>query len=401
MNYTIEEIKNKVDAVYDTVVSMRRHLHMYPELSEEECETSRFICQQLDLLGIPYEKDIAGHGISAVIYGKNRAHGVGLRADMDALPIEEKVEIPFKSKNPNIMHACGHDIHTAILLGAAKILNEMKDDLPGSVRLFFQPSEETIGGARQMIEAGCLTSPAISSVLGLHVDSSTDAGSVELIPGAMNAACCEFTVVVTGKACHGAHPNDGIDALLPACTMVSSLQSIITRRIDPAESVLITVGKFNSGTKENIVSGEAVFSGTMRALDMRNMDKLKTYLTDLCKSTAAAYGASCSISFSGSYPTLENDPKLFDIVMKTAKAVLGDTHVKLTVKPSLGADDFAFFCHESRGLYYNIGCRKPGETDAYPIHSELFCPDESCIRTGILTQVASVLHILKEEEKTW
>ena len=134
---------------------------------------------------------------------------------------------------------------------------------------------------------------------------------------------------------------------------------------------------------------------------MKNMALLKTYLTDLCHSTAAAYGASCEISFSGSYPTLENDPQLFDMVMDTAKAVLGDAHVKLTVKPSLGADDFAFFCHESRGLYYNIGCRKPGEKDAYPIHSEQFCPDETCIRTGMLIQVASVLRILKEEEKTW
>ena len=164
MKYTSEEIKNKVNSVYDEAVSLRRHLHMYPELSEQEYETSRFICEQLDKMGIPYEKDIAGCGVSAVIYGKNKTKGVALRADIDALPITEKVEIPFKSNNPNIMHACGHDIHTAILLGTAKVLNDMKEDLPGSVRLLFQPSEETIGGARQMIEAGCLNEPAISAV---------------------------------------------------------------------------------------------------------------------------------------------------------------------------------------------------------------------------------------------
>lgn len=397
MKYTCEEIKNKVNAVYDEVIALRRHLHMHPELSEQEYETSAFICEQLDKMNISYEKDIAGCGISAVIYGKDKTKGVALRADIDALPIEEKVKIPFKSKNPNIMHACGHDIHTAILLGAAKILNDMKENLPASVRLLFQPSEETIGGANQMIEAGCLKEPAISAVLGLHVDSGTDAGSVEFIPGSMNAACSEFVVTVKGKSCHGAHPNDGIDALLPACTMVSSLQSIITRRIDPAESVLITVGKFNSGTKENIVSGEAVFSGTMRALDMKNMDKLRNYLKELCEGIAASYGASCEISFSGSYPTLENDPQLFDWVKGTAEEVLGKDKVKLTVKPSLGADDFAFFCHESRGLYYNIGVRKPGDTFAHPIHSEFFNPDEECIRTGMLVQVASVLKILEEE----
>ena len=250
-----------------------------------------------------------------------------------------------------------------------------------------------------MIDAGCLENPKISSVLGLHVDTGTDAGSVEFIPGAMNAACCEFQVRVIGKSCHGAHPTDGIDALLPASTMVTSLQSILTRRMDPTDSVLITVGKFNSGVKENVISGEAIFCGTIRTLDMKSMASIKTYLADLCHNTAAAFGASCEVEFaSNGYPTLENDEQLLKWVMDSTKEILGAEHVKLTKKPSLGADDFAFFCHSSKGLYYNIGARKPGEKDAHPIHSDLFCPDEECIRTGILTQVAAILKIFEEED---
>ncbi len=398
MKYDKKQLLSAVDSVFDDAVSLRRRLHMHPELSEQETETARLIALQLQDLGIPYETGIAGNGISAVIYGKDRTRGVGIRADMDALPITELVEIPFKSQNPGVMHACGHDIHTAILLGTAKVLQEMRDALPASVRLFFQPSEETIGGARRMIEAGCLENPKITSVLGLHVDTKTDAGSVEFIPGAMNAACCEFRVRVLGKSCHGAHPNDGIDALLPACTMITSLQSILTRRMDPTDSVLITVGKFHSGVKENVISGEAVFSGTIRSLNMNAMDGIKKYLSELCHNTAAAFGASCEVQFSAEgYPTLENDDQLLQWVMDASKEVLGEDHVKLTKRPSLGADDFSFFCHSSRGLYYNIGARRPGETDAYPIHSDRFNPDEACIRTGILTQVAAVLKIFEEE----
>ena len=398
MKYDKKQLLDMVDSVFDEAVAFRRQLHMHPELSEQETNTARLIALELQDLGIPYESGVAGNGISAVIYGKDRTRGIGIRADMDALPITEMVEIPFKSQNIGIMHACGHDIHTSILLGTAKILTRLQDRLPGSVRLLFQPSEETIGGARQMIQAGCLENPKITSILGLHVDTRIDVGSVEFIPGAMNAACCEFQVRVLGKSCHGAHPTDGIDALLPACTMITSLQSILTRRMDPTDSVLITVGKFNSGVKENVISGEAVFSGTIRSLDMDAMSGIKTYLAELCRSTAAAFGASCEIEFSANgYPTLENDDQLLEWVMASSKEILGADHVKLTKKPSLGADDFSFFCHESRGLYYNIGCRRPGETDAYPIHSDRFDPDEECIRTGILTQVGAVLKIFEEE----
>lgn len=401
MTYDIQELQAKVDDIFAQVVTLRRQLHMHPELSEHEVNTSQLIQNELAKLEIPYQSDIAGHGICATIYGKDKSHGVGLRADMDALPLTEMTDVPFKSKEPGVMHGCGHDIHTAILLGTARILNEMKEDLSGSVQLLFQPSEETIGGAGQMIGAGCLENPRVSSVIGLHVDTAVDAGCVQFIPGTMNAASCEFYVTVTGKSCHGAHPSEGIDSLLASCTMISSLQSIITRKIDPAEAALITVGQFHSGTKNNIISGESKFSGIIRTLNMENRSFMKEQIEEICKSTARAYGASCSVEFHDSYPSLENDDQLLAWIKPVCEEVLGKDHVLLCTKPSLGADDFAYFCHGTRGLYYNIGARRPGEKNAYPIHNNRFNPDEACIKTGILTEVLAVLTVLKEESRQW
>lgn len=401
MNYSIDELKKRVDEVFAEAVAFRRDLHRHPELSEEENETADKICARLSALGIPFERDIAGHGVCATITGKNPDRAVAIRADIDALPLTEQTDVPFKSQNIGVMHGCGHDMHTAILLGAAKILNEMKEQLPGGVKLLFQPSEETIGGAKQMIDAGCLENPKVDSVLGLHVETSVDAGCVQFTPGPMNAASCEFYVTVTGKSCHGAHPSDGVDSLLTACSMVTALQSVITRRIDPAEAALITVGQFHSGTKNNIVSGETKFSGIIRSLNLKNRSYIKSQIEQICTSTASAYGAECTVEFHDSYPSLENDDTLLSWVKNAAEEALGKSKVLTNSKPSLGADDFAYFCHGTRGLYYNIGTRKPGETFAYPIHSDLFCPDEEAIRIGILTEVIGVLKILEEESKTW
>ena len=402
MIYNNEELKKRVDEIYDSVVAFRRDLHMHPELSEQESRTAAKVCEKLDSLGIPYDAKVAGHGVSALIEGKNKDHAVGVRADMDALPILEKSGVEFASNTEGVMHACGHDIHTAILIGTAEILSEMKDDLPGSVRLLFEPSEETIGGANQMIEAGCLENPKVDSVLGLHVETSVPVGKVEFIPGPMNAASCEFYVTVNGKSCHGAHPSNGVDAIVAGCSMVGQLQSIITRRINPVEPALITIGRFHSGTKNNIIAGEAEFSGIIRTLNLENRELIKSQIKQVCEGTAAAYGATCEVVFHDSYPSLENDYTLLDWITESTEEVIGKENILTKNQPSMGADDFSYFCHGSRGFYYNIGTwNKDKEGSSYPIHSDRFNPDEECIKTGILTQVAGILKILEEESKTW
>jgi len=394
-------LKERVNSIFDEIVEIRRQIHQNPELSEKEVETSALICQKLDEMGIEYTKEVAGHGVMATIYGQNKEHGVGIRADIDALPIIEATDVPFKSRNEGVMHACGHDIHTAILLCTAKILNEMKEELPGCVRLIFQPSEETIGGAKQMIDDGCLNNPKIDNVIGLHVDPTSPAGSVVVTPGPMNAASTEFYVTVTGESCHGAHPYMGIDPLIPACAMVTNLQSIVTRRITAAEAGLITVGQFHSGTKNNIIPGETKFSGIIRVLNMKNREFIKNELIKMCTNTAEAYGASCKVEFQDSYPSLENHPVLGQWTTEAIEEAIGKENLIKNETPSLGADDFSYFCHNCNGFYYEIGAKKPDVEKTYPIHSEFFDPDEESIRTGILTQVAAVIKIMNEASKEW
>ena len=402
MIYSKDKLIKRVEEIYDSVVEFRRDLHMHPEVSENEVRTALKIQEKLSNLGIHFDANVAGHGVSALIEGKNKEHAVAVRADMDALPIFEKAEIEFASKTEGVMHACGHDIHTAILIGTAEILSEIKDQLPGSVRLLFEPSEETIGGAKQMIDAGCLENPKVNSVLGLHVETTVPVGMVEFIPGPMNAASCEFYVKVKGQSCHGAHPSNGVDAIVCGCDLVGSIQSIITRRVDPVDPALITIGRFHSGTKNNIIAGEAEFSGIIRTLNIENRELIKTQIKQICEGIAAAYGATCEIVFQDSYPSLENDYTLLEWITESTEEVIGKTNIVMKNKPSMGADDFSYFCHGSRGFYYNIGTwNKERHDSSYPIHSDKFNPDEECIKTGILTQVAGILKILEEESKTW
>lgn len=401
MKYDMEKIKQRIDELFDEAVAFRRELHMHPELSEKEEETAKKIHQHLADLGIAYQPNVAGHGVIATVYGKNRQHAVGIRADIDALPITEAVDVDFASQNPGVMHACGHDMHTAIMLYTARILNEMRDELPGSVKFFFQPSEETIGGAEQMIKEGALKNPDVNSVIGLHVETTVPAGSIEFVLGPMNAASTEFYVTVYGQSCHGASPFKGVDPLLPACAMVSSIQSIVTRRIDPTEAALVTIGQFHSGTKNNIIPAETRFSGIIRVLDMKNRYFIKEELERICKQTAASFGAECKVEFVDSYPSLTNDTQLTEWVKESAEEALGKDKIRIRTRASLGADDFSYFCHDSRALYYNLGTARDGEEITAPIHNENFNPDEEAIRTGILSEITAVLRILEEESKDW
>ena len=396
MKISYDKIKTLVDAAAPKSIAIRRSIHQNPELGEQEVQTSARIRSELDQLGIPYRAEIAGHGVKAVIAGKTSRQAVAIRADIDALPIRERTAVPFKSQNDGVMHACGHDIHTSILLGSASVLKALQEDLPQSVVCLFEPAEETRGGAKDMIEEGCLEDPHVESVIGLHIEPSVEVGCLKFIPDCMNAASTMFTVTVKGKSCHGAHPSTGIDPLLPACTMVSSLQSILTRRLQPVDAALITVGSFHSGTAGNIIPDETVFTGIIRVLDMKNRDFIKKQLAELCSDIAKAYGASCVVDYTDSYPTLINNRELLDTVSEVCREKLGDAHVMIDPTSSLGADDFAYFCHAAKGLYFNLGCHTPG-TPVQALHSAILNPDEGCIRTGILAEVLAVLKIMEVE----
>lgn len=397
----IARIREKTQEILPQVIALRRTIHQHPELGEQEEATCQLICQELDQLGIPWTKGPGTYAVTATIYGQDRSHAVGIRADMDALPITEATGKPWQSQNPGVMHACGHDIHTAILLGTAMVLSSMADALPGSIRLFFQPAEETIGGAEAMIATGCLQNPNVTSTISLHTEPMLDAGTIHLCPGPMNAASSDFSVTVRGKSTHGAHPDNGIDAIVTACAMIQSLQAIVTRRIPPEEPGLITVGSIHGGQAANVVAGEVVFTGIFRTFNMERRAFIAAQIQQVCQQTALAYGAEVDVVIGHNYPALINDDALLTIVRESATEVLGDDAVLVKSKPSLGADDFAYFCQAGRGVYYNLGTHKPGDPNYWQLHSDHFDPDEASMETGILTECAAAIRILQQEAPQW
>lgn len=394
MYFDLDKIKEQIEQVYEEVLAFRRDLHMHPELSEQEIRTEEKICSRLDALQIPYQRGIAGHGVCAVIRGTTADRTVGIRADIDALPVTEQTGLAYASLNTGVMHACGHDMHTAILLGTAAILKQNADTLPGTVKLFFQPSEETIGGAKQMIDAGCLEDPHVENVIALHVDPMTDLGKLKFTKGCMNAATTEMELTVRGKACHGAHPDTGIDVLPPACSIVAALQTIVSRNLAPTTPAVVTVGTFQSGTAKNVISGEAKLGGTIRALDLDVMAYLKKRVQKIAVDTAEAYGTSCEVFFEDSYPPLRNSDELSALLLPAMEEVFGTENILRNEIPSLGADDFSYFTQTCRGLYFDLGTHDPCSDEYFPLHSEHFAPQEEAVKVGMLAELTAVYTIL-------
>lgn len=391
-------IRTAIDAIFNEIVALRRDIHKHPELSQQEERTMYVISERLTALGIPHETNVAGYGVVATIGRPDAKHAVGIRADIDALPIQEENDVPYASEIPGVMHACGHDVHTAILLGVAEILKGMEAELPGAVKLFFQPAEETVGGAHGMIEHGCLENPRVTRVMSLHVDPNYEAGKVLVCNGKMNASTTELFITVNGTSCHGAHPEKGVDSIVVASQVVLALQSISSRFTAPTTPVIVTIGTINGGTKENIIAGSVEMRGTIRALDFATRDFVKAKVKEIAEGTAAAYGATAQVIMRDGYPPLVNDRATSQRLTEVAQTSLGAENVVFMEEPSLGADDFAYFTEAVPGTYFNIGTATPGSTQPQMLHSETFCPDESCIKTGMLLEVMAALAFLEEDK---
>ncbi|WP_129600075.1 M20 metallopeptidase family protein [Anaerophilus nitritogenes] len=389
-------IKKRVDELFESLVKIRRDFHMYPELSEKEYKTSDKICAYLDEWGIEYEKGIAQIGVVAIIRGKEGGKTVGARADIDALPIKEQNDLAFKSVYNGVMHACGHDVHITIHLGVAKLFKEMENELLGNVKIFFQPAEETIGGANRMIQQGCLKNPNVDYVTSLHVMPSIDAGYVEMKYGKLNAATNEFYIKIIGQSSHAAYPEQSIDTIVTAGYIITALQSFISRNISPLNSAVVTLGQIHGGTKNNVISGEVVMSGTLRTLDQDTRKYAKEKIKNIVENTAKAHGAKAEIKFEEGYPALINNDEVVDVLKETSERLLGTDKVLFKEFPSMGADDFSFFCQKTKGAYYNLGCGNHAKGWNAPIHSEYFMVDEECIKTGVALQVEVLLQLLKK-----
>lgn len=390
------DIQKRVNEIYNELVNIRRELHMHPELSENEYETMNRICSYLDKWGIEYKKSVANTGVVAIIRGREGGRTVAARADIDALPVVELNDLAFKSKNEGIMHACGHDIHTAIHLGVARLFKEMENEFQGNVKIFFQPAEETIGGAKRMIEEGVLKNPDVDYILSLHVMPSLDVGEIEIKYGKLNAATNEFTIRITGKSAHAAYPEQSVDSIVVAGHVIVALQTLVSRNISPLDSVVLTLGKIDGGTTNNVISGEVTISGTLRTLDEDTRSYAKQRVKEIVENTAKAYGASATVEFEEGYPALINNDEVVDELKESAESILGREKVRLKEYPSMGADDFSFFCQNTKGAYYNLGCGNKDRGWIWPLHSGKFIADEESIRVGVILQMVTLLKLLRK-----
>jgi len=385
----VTDLREAVSRVLPDAVAMRRHLHSHPELSGRETATRDYICQHLDRWGIPYQLCTRNLGVIADVGCGEPC--IALRADMDALPVTEATGLPYASRVPGVMHACGHDVHTAVLLAAGKLLRDL--DLPGTVRLLFQPAEETTGGAADMIAEGCMEGPAVSAVLGFHVDPNRPAGSAAFFPGTMNAAATDFTLTVRGQSCHGAHPDEGTDAIVAAAQVISALQSAVSRAIAPTDCGVVTIGTIQGGTKENIICGAVTMTGTIRALNQAVQQRLKATVRRIVTHTAEGLGATAELDMEDLCPALTNDAALTERMFALSQDLLGPEMTLRMAEPSLGADDFAFFSDRAPGCYFNVGAH----IDALPnqaLHSPTFAPDEQSLETALLLLVTGAADLL-------
>ena len=391
------ELQQKIEAITDEMIAIRRELHQHPELGTQELETQKRISALLDKWGIEH-KPCADTGIVGIIRGGKPGNVVGIRADIDALPLQEDRSRSYCSLNDGVMHACGHGVHTTILLGVARMCKELGQELPGTVKLFFQPAEETVGGGDRMVREGCCKNPDVDYTIGLHVQPYMDVGTVEMRYGQLNASCDTVTIKVKGKAGHGAYPERGVDAIVAAAGIVSGLQTFVSRNISPLNNAVLTIGTINGGTKSNIVADEVRMTGTLRTLDPETRIFAKERITALAQCIAQGYGCTAEVDVEWGYACLINTDEVVDVMKARAEELLGKEHVLMKQFPSLGGEDFSYFIDGSKkgGAFYHLGCGNSKQGVTAALHNQQFDVDERCIPLGIRPQMAFVLGLLQK-----
>jgi len=390
----LERVIQLVEEIYPQLVHIRRDLHQYPELGLEEFRTAQQISNYLRKWNIPIVQRVRETSLVGLIQGRGPGKTIGLRADIDALPIQEKNKTDYVSRHPGIMHACGHDAHTTILLGAAFILNELRHDFNGNVKLFFQQAEESAGGAEAMIEAGCLQNPDVSHVLGLHVCPNLRVGEIGFNYGQSYASSDTVTIDIYGKQAHGAYPQGGIDSILISGHIITALQSLISRNLSPFDSAVLSFGEINGGTAANIVSHHVRLVGTLRTLEKKTRTFLKKRIEEVVKNTAKALGGDAVIKFEPGYLALVNNDEMVDHVRKVATEILGSERVVINKYPSLGVEDFAYFAEALPSCFYRIGVANPNKGFTSTLHENTFDLDEESLKIGVIMQVMSALSLL-------
>lgn len=380
----MNDIKQIVNEIYDEIVSVRRNIHQNPELSFCEHETAALICSYLKRLNIPYQSGVAGTGVVGLIEAEKAAKTLLMRADMDALPVQEETELSFSSKNEGVSHACGHDVHVSIVLGTAMVLSKLRHRLKANVKLVFQPGEETTGGAEAMIAAGVLENPQVDAAVAGHVMTDVEVGKILVKDGEVMASPDDFSLVVHGRGGHGAYPHECIDPIAVAMQVVSAWNTLSSRFVSPLEKRLISVTMFHAGSSNNVIPDDAVLEGTVRMYDEAVRQKLssemKTIANDVCK----MFGANCEFTYNFRYPPLCNDKKMADAFRKSAASILGDENIIEGTEPSMAGEDFAYFAKAVPSVFVNYGAGNEAIGAVHPLHHSAFLVDEEVIKNGIL-----------------
>lgn len=403
-------IADAAKRVAPSVIACRRDIHEHPELGNRETRTAKLVADKLQSLGIEVKTGVAHTGVIGLLKGGKPGKVVALRADMDALPVTEQVDLPFASKvrttyngqEVGVMHACGHDSHVAILLGVAEVLAGMRDELPGTVKFIFQPAEEGApqgeeGGAELMVKEGALDNPKVDAIYGLHVTSRFAVGEIAYKPEGMMAAVDSFKITVNGKQTHGAYPWLGVDPIVVASQIVLGLQTIPSRQLDSSLAPsIITVGAIHGGVRTNIIPDHVEMIGTIRSLDAKMRDEIHTRIKRTVESIAASAGATAEVTITTGYPITYNDPALTEASLAALKRSGGTVRL---VNAVLGAEDFSFFQQKVPGLFYWIGTRPVNQTpeEAPSNHSPLFYVDESGLELGVRSLAISAVDFLNRK----
>ena len=386
---TDSELRTLVQAQSDWMIEKRRQLHRVPERGFHEFKTHKIITDTLDELKIPYTTERTW--VIGLIEGELPGETIALRADMDALPIEEPEGCAFRSEHPGMMHACGHDAHTAILLGAARVLAGMKDQLPGRVKLLFQPAEETDGGAEPMVAAGAMENPHVDRVYGLHVMPNLPLGVVETRSGTLNASTDGVQLTIHGRAGHGAYPERSADAIVCAAQVITALQTLVSRNLSPLSSAVLSLGMISGGTAGNIICDEVNIRGTLRTANSEIRAMMKRRIEEVTTGVAACMGCTADVKISAGYAALVNNGHEAARVRRVAARLFGRDNAVEKPEPSMGGEDFSFFCDCAPGAFFHIGCVRPEKMPAPPLHSRGFELDERCLTIGALMHVALVM----------
>jgi amidohydrolase len=398
-----QQIAQAAEGLRQQLITQRRDFHMHPELSNREERTSKVVAEKLRALGLEVKTGVGKYGVVALLKGAKPGPVVAVRADMDALPIQENIDVPYKSQNAGVKHACGHDLHMTVELGVAEVLSKMRDQIKGTIKFIFQPAEEGApadeeGGARLMIKEGALENPRPQAIFGLHVMPNIEVGQLGYNSGPAMASSEKFIIKIHGKKVHGAYPHDGIDAVVVAADCVMALQTIRSRRIDTQEPLVITLGSIHGGNRFNIIADEVVLEGTMRTLSEDVRSKAHDMMKKTLDGITSAYGASAELEFKQPNPVTYNDPKLVEETLPTLKRILGDKNL-MTPKPQMGAEDFSEYQKIIPGFFYFLGVGNKAKGITAMIHTPEFDADEEALVVGVKLMSNVLLDYLDRQAK--